>query len=108
MAKDLYLNSPKNKKDLKKDNMFDYVKEHGTAEDKKWYATLLKDNEIKVKNSLKNGEVVDSYDWKVIREAFAQRFFYDISDKGKAEAKKANKSSTKKSQADELAEWLNS
>lgn len=105
---DLKLNPPKSKKDLKKENMFAYVKEYGDAEDKKWYALLLKNNPKKIKNALKDNEVVDSYDWQVIREEFAKRFFFDISNKGKAEAKKAQKKAeAKKSVDDELEEWLN-
>ena len=88
---DLKLNPPKSKKDLNKDNMMDYVRDCGTAEDKRWYALLLKNNPKKIKNALKDNEVVDSHDWKVIREEFAKRFFFEISNKGKAEAKKAQK-----------------
>lgn len=98
---DLKLNPPKNKKDLTKDNMLAYVKEYGTAEDKVWFVELMNANKKKVLNHLTK-EVVDSYDFKTVREAFAKRFFPAISTKEKKKPAKKEK----KSFEDELAELL--
>lgn len=105
MALDLKLNPPKNKKDLKKDEMLLYVKKYGSRDDKVWFVELLNNNKVVVENQLPDhkGEEVNTYDWKVVREAFAQRFFEKISDKYKRESKVKK---TKPSFVDELEKLL--
>ena len=105
MAKkyNLALNPPKKKTELTKDSMLAFMKDK-TAEEKKWFVDLMNANKIKVMNNLKK-EVVDGYDLPNIREAFAQKYFPEISSKYKREAKKTE---TKKTTSfeDELASLL--
>ena len=88
MAKkyNLALNPPKKKTELTKDSMLAFMKDK-PAEDKKWFVELMNANKKKVMNNLTN-EVVDAYDLPPIREAFAQKYFPEISSKHKREAKK--------------------
>ena len=87
---DLKLNKPTKKTQLNKLSMLKFIKENGSAEDKKWFYDLMQKNKKKVKNNL-TGEVVDGYDLPAIREAFAQKFFPEISSKAKREKKVVKK-----------------
>ena len=92
MAKmDLKLNAPKDKRDLTKENMYDFIEKHGSDEDKAWFVKLMNENKIKKANNLKNGEETISYKYDVVREEFAKRFFPTISKKAKKAAKKESK-----------------
>lgn len=99
---DLKLNPPSDKRALTKENMLSYVKTYGTDEEKRWFKKLMKDNAVKKKNNL-TGDVSDTYNFVIVREEFAKKFFPDISKKGKKEAKKKEgKGSKKPSFAEEL------
>lgn len=100
-VKDLRLNAPEKKTDLTKQSMLKYMKD-ATAEEKKWFVDLMNSNKIKRKNNL-TGEVVDGYDMPKVREAFAQKYFPEISGKARR-AKKAPKKIS--SFEDELAALL--
>lgn len=88
--KDLKLNPPEKKTELTKDNMLKFIKDYGSEEDKKWFVELMTNNKQKKKNNL-TGKVVDGYDLPKIREAFAQKFFPEISKKAKSARKKTTK-----------------
>lgn len=84
--KDLKLNPPETKTELTKANMLKYIKTHGSDEDKKWFVELMEDNRLQ-KTSNINGSVVNGYDLPKVREAFAKRFFPELSKK-KSKAKR--------------------
>lgn len=87
MAKiDLKLNPPKDKRALTKENMLDFIKKYGNDEDKSWFKGLMKSNVLKKTSNL-DGKEVTTYNFEVVREDFAKRFFPEISKKGKKEAK---------------------
>ena len=71
--KDLRLNPPTKKSELTKDNMLFFVKTYGTADEKKWFYELLKNNRLKKKNNL-TGEITEGYDIQAIRKAFIAKF----------------------------------
>lgn len=92
MAKlDLTCNTPENKTQLTKENMFDYVSKKEDVADLEWFINLLEANKKYKTNNL-TGKTVEGYDLSKIREEFAQKYFYSISTK----AKKESKSKTKK------------
>ena len=95
---DLTLNAPKSKRDLTKENMLDFIKKSNKKEDKTWFKKLMKDNQVKKTNNL-TGEITTGYNYTPIREAFASRFFPNISNKAKA---KKTATKTKKTFEEEL------
>lgn len=97
---DLTINTPTKKTDLTKGNMLNFMKTKSTKE-KEWFVKLMKDNKKKQKNNLTD-ETIEVFDMKPIREAFAQKYFPDISDKGR----KAKTKKEKKSFAEELESLL--
>lgn len=99
--KDLRLNPPTKKAELTKQSMLKYIQE-ATAEEKKWFVDLMGKNKIKKKNNL-TGEVFEGYDMAKVREAFAQKYFPEISEKVRR-TKKAPKKTM--SFEDELAALL--
>lgn len=102
--KDLNLNPPTKKTELTKENMLAFMKDK-SLEERTWFVELMNSHPIRRKNALKDNEVVDSYDFKVIREEFAKKYFPEISSKYKAQKKNDN---TKKKPTfeDELKELL--
>ena len=101
--KDLKKNTPTKKTELTKDNMLKFIKTYGSPEEKQWFVDLMKGNTITKTNNL-TGKDVTGYDLPKIREAFAQKFFPEISAKNKSASKKSSK---KLSFEDELAALLN-
>lgn len=103
--KDLKLNPPTKKTELTKDNMIKFIKDYGTIEDKKWFLELLDANtQNKINNLTK--EVVVGYDLPKIREAFAIRFFENISSKAKKDKKTTTKKATFKDELEELRKMI--
>ncbi len=100
-VKALSLNPPTKKTELTKQSMLKYIQE-ATAEEKKWFVDLMGKNKIKKKNNL-TGEVIEGYDMAKVREAFAQKYFPEISEKVRR-TKKAPKKTM--SFEDELAALL--
>ena len=101
-AIDLTKTNPTSKTQLTKQNMYDFIKWRNNKEDAQWFVDLMRKNEKEVPlNSGKaKSEKGKSYDFVIIREEFAKRYFKGISD----EYKKAQK----KTFDDELTELLNS
>ncbi len=83
---DFTINPPEKKTDLNKESMLKYVSGLKAA-DKKWFVELMNSNKENKRNNLTD-EVVEGYNMSKIREAFAQKYFPEISSK----AKKASKS----------------
>lgn len=105
MAKlDLTKNQPKDKRDLTKENMMSYI-EKQSDEDQAWFAKLCLEHPITRTNNL-DGKDITTYDWEVIREAFAQKYFYSISKKGKKEAKKEEKKNSAKNNSESFEDKL--
>ena len=105
MAKiDLKLNPPKDKRALTKENVLDFIEKYGSSEDKAWFVELMNNNRIKKANNLDKGKEVTSYNFEVVREEFAKKFFPAVSKKGKKEAKK--KTAKKETFEDKLAALL--
>lgn len=82
--------------------MLCFIKNRNNKEDAQWFVDLMRENEKEV--PLNSGKAKNktgkSYDFAIIREEFAKRYFKEISD----EYKKAQK----KTFDDELTELLNS
>lgn len=96
---DLTLNTPKKKSDLTKENMLAFVKTKN-QEDREWFKALMAEHKVKKINNLTK-ETVNGYDIAKVREAFANKYFPEISSK----TKKANKTNQKtKTFEEELAE----
>lgn len=95
---DLKLNPPTKKTELNKKSMLNYIKAHGTDEDKKWFINLLETNIEKKTNNLTK-EVINGYDIPAIRNEFAKRFFPDLLNKKKPNK---NKKSTFEEELKEL------
>lgn len=72
--------APSKMNDLTKDFMLQYIKTKGTEADKKWYKGICAENKIERENTLPttNGKKVSTYDFPVIRKAFAERFFPNL------------------------------
>ena len=90
------------KTQLTKEFMLYFIKNRNNKEDAQWFVDLMRENEKEV--PLNSGKAKNktgkSYDFAIIREEFAKRYFEEISD----EYKKAQK----KTFDDELTELLNS
>lgn len=90
------------KTQLTKEFMLCFIKNRNNKEDAQWFVDLMRENEKEV--PLNSGKAKNktgkSYDFAIIREEFAKRYFKGISD----EYKKAQK----KTFDDELTELLNS
>lgn len=99
--KDLKTNPPTSKRDLTKENMLKFIKNHGSAEDKKWFVDLMNTNKLNKVSNL-DGKPVVGYNLGVIREEFARKFFEDLSSK----SKKGGKAKKKPSFEDELLSLL--
>jgi hypothetical protein len=94
---------PTSKGELNKKNMFSYVMEKGTEADRKWFATILKNNKVAKVSNLPNAEEeVQGLDLHKVREAFCVHFkdFYHLSDKAKREKR------TKEASIDDMIEML--
>lgn len=91
-----------NKTQLTKEFMYEYVKQQKNKEDAEWFVNLMRSNEKEVilNSSKAKSEKGKSYNYVLIREEFAKRFFPEIS----SEKKKA----ARKSFDDELEELLKS
>lgn len=87
---DLKKNPPKDKRTLTKMNMINYVKTYGTAEDKEWFKGICSKNQIVRTNNL-TGKDANTYNWNVIREGFAKKFFPEASKAKKVKAKAKSK-----------------
>ena len=98
---DLHLNPPTSKKDLTDANLYKFFIDNGTPEDCNWYADLLEKHTIKKTNNL-TGKVIDGYDWPVIREEVAKKFFPDVSATKKKEKKDAEKGKKKETGKDRI------
>lgn len=96
---DLTLNTPKKKSDLTKENMLAFVKTK-SQEERTWFKTLMGKHKVRKINNLTKEEY-DGYDIPKIREAFAVKYFPEISNKTKKENKQNKKT---KSFEEELAE----
>ena len=77
---------PKNKIEITKQFMEDYMKLVATPEDVKWFQEVVSnpDNHKEYKNSLKGTSYID-IDVAKVRELFVKRFFPYINDKKKKE-----------------------
>lgn len=106
--KDFATNPPKNKTVLDKESMLDYVLNHKTKEEQKWFVELLDNNKKIKKNNLDGGKEYEGYDLAIIREEFAKRFFPDISEKGRAKARPAKKQNTFEDKLEQLRKSLES
>lgn len=96
---DLTLNTPKKKSDLTKENMLAFVKTK-SQEERTWFKTLMGKHKVRKINNLTKEEY-DGYEIPKIREAFAIKYFPEISSKAKKESKQNKKT---KSFEEELAE----
>ncbi len=68
---------PKDKNDLTKKYMLDYIIHHGTDKDKEWYIKLIEDSQKEKTNNL-TGKQYQGTDLKKVREAFVDRFFPNL------------------------------
>ncbi|MCQ2740362.1 MAG: hypothetical protein MJ237_09105 [bacterium] len=85
---DLLKETPEKKSDLQKDNMLAFM-QNKSKEEKEWFKELFLNNKKQKTNNLKNGETVMGYDYTIIREEFAIKYFPKISAAHKKEEKKA-------------------
>lgn len=101
-AIDLTETNPTSKTQLTKENMYNFIKQRNNKEDAQWFVDLMRKNEKEVPlNSGKTkSEKGKSYNFVIIREEFAKRYFKEISDE--------YKKTQKKTFDDELTELLNS
>lgn len=84
--------APANKGEISRKFMMDYVKEHGTTEDKTWFVKECRANVVIRDNNVRKDTKYKSINLKIVREAFCCRFpaFYQLSDEFKREQIRAN------------------
>ena len=70
------MNNPKTLRDLTKPFMLEFMREK-SAEEIAWFKQLNRDNIITKKNNL-TGEMIEVVDMKVVRKAFATKYFKDL------------------------------
>jgi hypothetical protein len=77
--------TPKNKLDITKTFMKTYLENKGSVEDKKWFASIVRENIVE-KSAPSNPSVkVRTYDLAIVRDAFVDRFFPQMKKKSGAE-----------------------
>lgn len=70
--------SPKSLVDITKEFMLAYMKSSkATQEDKAWFKKLVNDNKKQIANNLTKTSI-DSADWKIVKRAFAERFYPNV------------------------------
>lgn len=103
MAKkrDYSVNPPKNLQELNKESMLDYIENHH-PEDIDWFIELLDNNKkekvsyMNAKNGgMKKGDVIEGYDWSVIKNAFMKKYFQSVLDEKKARKNKPDSFNTR-------------
>lgn len=93
---DLTKEAPTKLNQLTKDNMLAFMKTK-SPEDKQWFKDLMKSNKQEdvpnpfYKEGGKAPKTMTKYNMPVVREAFAAKYFYDISAAGRKAKKKTNK-----------------
>ena len=88
MAKEINLRNGNvvSKSQLTKNNMLAFMREE-PKEEIEWFVNLMRNNQVEKKSNLDN-KTVNGYDMKVVREEFAKKYFYEISQEYKDKNKK--------------------
>lgn len=99
---DLTKTNPTSKTQLTKENMYNFIKQRKNKEEIEWFVNLMRSNpsEVQLNSGKAKSEKGKSYNFIVVREEFAKKFFPEIS--------KEYKKAVKKSFDDELEELLKS